>query len=130
MVEDENRAVPVRFELEARDAVWLSRVRPVELEQASRLQCDHAAIGLLRAVAFAPAEEEAPADLELQLGDVRQPAAETLGHGLRRPHFLGSCLVAPLEMDAATVAFNSQSSLSHRVPLCSSVSSASRRFVQ
>src|SRR5918994_3653429 len=57
MVEDEDGSVAVGPELEAGDAVRLTRVRPVELEHAAGLECADSSVRPLVAVAFLPYEQ-------------------------------------------------------------------------
>jgi hypothetical protein len=116
VIENEDGSVAVRLQLESSDAVGLAGVGPVELEHLAVLEGANRPVGLLRAVALLPAEQEAAAEAKLELGDVRQPAAEPFRLGQRRPELVGSRVVAALEAHAGPVALSSELSLGHVVP--------------
>src|SRR5205085_4533613 len=138
MIEDQERAVLARHELDAQNGFALAGEVPFVFQESGRFDRADDSVGDLRLV-VAEANDDAPADAEIEL-DVPEPPAQLRGLCPRTPELLGAVVVDALEANAppllALLAQPPECLLQHRYPFLrrrarrSSTSSAASRLSQ
>src|ERR1051326_3733180 len=138
MIEDQQRAVVARHELDAQDRFALAGKIPFVFEEPRRLDGADDSVRDLRLV-VPEANDDASADAEIEL-DVPEPAAQLIRVCPRTPELVGRVVVDTLEADSAPLlallAQPAECLLQHRYPFLrrrarrSSTSSAASRLSQ